>query len=196
MSIDVDWLELELDSPELISSKNGVESFISELVGSINSKNPGQKIFKYFEVATPLNEKTKNYEVFDSLRHVFSVFISGGLYDLYTHQSNEGWYPKIALDSELTPNDISDLPSSIEIYRGCDISEFTSNKYGQSWSTSIQIAKEFAYQYYAHQSWYKKENRCVLQVTIRKEVVFFSRQNHYEKEIAVNTRKLVNVKKT
>lgn len=128
MSIDVDWLELELDSPELVSSKKGVEIFISKLIDTINSKNPEGKILKYFEDATPLNEKTKNYEVFDSLRHAFSVFISGGLYDLYTHQSNEGWYPKIVLDSELTPNDISDLPSYIEIYRGCDISEFTSNK--------------------------------------------------------------------
>lgn len=71
-----------------------------------------------------------------------------------------------------------------------------SNKYGQSWSTSIQIAKEFAYQYYAHQPWHKKEKRCVLQVTIRKEAVLFSKQSHYEKEVAVNTKKLFNVKKT
>jgi hypothetical protein len=101
------------------------------------------------------------------------------------------------LKSVLKPNDISVLSSSIDVYRGCDISEFNSKRYGQSWSTSIEVAKKFAYQHYNSQPWYKKEKRCVLKATIKKnESVFFSRQNHYEKEIAVNIEKLSNVQKT
>ena len=55
---------------------------------------------------------------------------------------------------------------------------------------------EFAYQHYTSQPWYKKEQRCVLKAVIKKEDVFFSRNNHYEKEIAVNTKKLCRVQKT
>lgn len=100
-----------------------------------------------------MNEKKENYEILDSLRHTFTSFIIGGLYNLYVHQSNEPWYPKIVLKSELKPN-------------------------------------------YASQAWYEKGKRCVLKATIKKEDVFFSRQSHHEKEIAVNIEKLVHVQKT
>jgi hypothetical protein len=196
MSIDVDWLEREFNSPDLIPSKKLIESYISSLVCAASHKKPKEKILEKFEAVTPLNEKTDNYEIFESLRHAFTSFTTGGLFDLYVYQSNESWYPKIVLKSELKPNDIENLSGTIDIFRGCNISEFDCNKYGQSWSTSMQVAKEFAYKHYASQSWYEEEKRCVLKAIIKKEDVLFSRQNHHEKEIVVNIDKLVSVQKT
>ena len=196
MSIDVDWIEQEFNSPDLVVSKQVFESYISSLIFATNNNNPKKTILEKFKSVTPLDEKTENYEILDSLRQIFTSFVTGGLFDLYVYQSNESWYPKIVLKSELKPNDIASLSDSINIYRGCNTSEFDSNIYGQSWSTSKQVATEFAYQHYASQPWYENDKRCILKATIKKENIFFSRQNHYEKEIAVNIEKLVHVQKT
>lgn len=155
-----------------------------------------EKILEYFDAVISSNEETEIYEILDSLRHAFTLFLSGGLYDLYVYKSNESWYPKIVLKSELKLNDISGLSSSIIIYRGCNVSEFNIKKYGQSWSTSIEVAREFAYQHYASEAWYEKEKRCVLKAVVKKEAVFFSNQSNYEKEIAVDISKLTSVQKT
>lgn len=196
MSIDVGWLEQELNSQKTIHFKKILVSFISSAINLLKKNSSNKEILELFEIFIASNNDEKAFEMLDSLRHAFTSYISGGLFDLYVYQSNESWHPKIVLKSELKPNDISDLPSSIDIYRGCDVSEFSSNKYGQSWSTSIQVAKEFAYQHYASQLWYEKEKRCVLKAVIKKEDIFFSRQSNYEKEIAVNVEKLINVQKT
>lgn len=196
MSIDIDWLEQEFNSSGIRQFKQILESFISNAINLIERQNSKEEILKLFESSIASNKGKELYEIIDSLRHAFTSYVSGGLFDLYVYQSNESWYPKIVLKSELKPNDISVLPNSIDIYRGCDVSELSSKIYGQSWSASIEVANEFAYQHYNSQPWYKKDKRCVLKATIKKENIFFSRQNHYEKEIAVNIEKLVHVQKT
>lgn len=196
MSIDINWLEQELNSPKISQFKQILDSFISNAINLIERGNSKKEILKLFELITASNKDKKLYEIIDSLRHAFTSYVTGGLFDLYVYQSNESWYPKIVLNSELKPNDIESLSDSINIYRGCNTSEFDRNIYGQSWSTSKQVATEFAYQHYASQPWYEKDNRCILKATIKKENIFFSRQNHYEKEIAVNIDKLVHVQKT
>jgi len=196
LSIDIDWLEQELNSPKIIQFKQILGLFISSAIDLLGKNNSEKEILELFKLSIASNNNEKLYEIIDSLRQAFTSYASGGLFDLYIYQSNESWYPKIVLKSVLKPNDISVLSSSIDVYRGCDISEFNSKRYGQSWSTSIEVAKKFAYQHYNSQPWYKKEKRCVLKATIKKESVFFSRQNHYEKEIAVNIEKLSNVQKT
>ena len=198
MSIDTNWLENEIDSlsHNFAIPKSDIELFISNLICATQGKDAEKQILEYFELTTSsLNGEEKTYEIFDSLRHAFTSYVSGGLFDLYVYQSNESWYPKIVLKSELEPNDISALPDLIDIYRGCNISEFNKNKFGQSWSTSFKIAKEFAYQHYTSQEWYEKEKRCVLKATIKREDVFFSRQSNHEKEVAVNTGRLINIEK-
>ncbi|UOA07147.1 hypothetical protein [Methylobacter sp. S3L5C] len=196
LSIDIDWLVQELNSPKIIQFKQILGLFISSAIDLLGKNNSEKEILELFKLSIASNNNEKLYEIIDSLRQAFTSYASGGLFDLYIYQSNESWYPKIVLKSVLKPNDISVLSSSIDVYRGCDISEFNSKRYGQSWSTSIEVAKKFAYQHYNSQPWYKKEKRCVLKATIKKESVFFSRQNHYEKEIAVNIEKLSNVQKT
>ncbi len=195
MSIDIDWLEQEFNSPDLVDSKQMLESYVSNLICATRNDNQEKILEQFKAVVTPMGDKTENYEILDSLRHAFTSFAKGRLFDLYVYQENDSWYPKIVLKSELKPNDINNLPNSIDIYRGCNISEFDSKEYGQSWSTSEEVAKEFAYTHYASYPWYIKEERCILTATIKKEDVFFSRQDHYEKEIAIDVRKIDNVQK-
>jgi len=193
MFIDVNWVEQEFNSHLLVTSKKELELFVSELVCATSCDNPEKKILELFNAKTPLCQETNNYEIFDSLRHAFNAFVVGGLHELYIYQSNESWYPRIRLQSELKPNDISILPSTIEIYRGCDVSELSKKQYGQSWSTSIDVAKEFAFIHYASQPWFKKEKRCILNAKIDKNDVLFSRQSHHEREVAVQVNRLKNI---
>ena len=192
MSIDVSWLENELASSDKIKN---IDAYITNLINSAKSKDAKTKISECFKSTTADISCKKSYEILDSLRHAFNSFVSGGLYDLYIYQSNESWYPKIILRQELKPNDIASLPKLIVIYRGCEISEHLDEKYGQSWSISKNVAAEFAYQHYSSQPWFNKNNRCILKAEIKKEDVYFSRQNHHENEIAVNTENLINVQK-
>jgi len=196
MSFDAAWLENEFSSPAFIAHKPMLGSYISELISCLEKNNSEEEILSCFNQKEQSINDERLYEVIDSLMHAFTSYASGGLFDLYVYQSNESWYPKILLKSELKPNDILELPSKLDIYRGCNETEFTTRKYGQSWSTSFEVAKEFAYQHYTSQIWYKKENRCVLKASVFRENVFFSRQSHHEKEVAVNIGKLINVKKT
>jgi len=196
LSFDQTWLENEFSSPELITYKSILELYISNLIGCLGGNNPKEDILSCFNLKVESIKDERLYEVFDSMRHAFTSYASGGLYDLYIYQSNESWYPKIVLKSELKPNDILDLPSKLVIYRGCNGIELATGKYGQSWSTNFEVAEEFAYQHYNSQSWYKKENRCILKASVSRCDVFFSRQNHHEKEVSVNTEKLINVQKT
>lgn len=195
MSLDLIWLMSELFSSKFISHKPILESYISDLINCLKGVNPKKAICSCYELMLESIEDNRLHEVVESLRHAFTSYASGGLFDLYVYQSNESWYPKILLKSELKPNDILELPNKLDVYRGCDNAEFSTEKYGQSWSTSFDVAKEFAYQHYASQVWYKDENRCILKASVFRKDVFFSRQSFHEKEVAVNTERLINVRK-
>ena len=133
-------------------------------------------------------------DVLDAMRHSIAVFAQGGLRDLYVYQANECWYPRIILTKVLEHNDIANLPNSIEIYRGCNIDELEKMEFGQSWTTSLEIAKNFAYGHYESQDWYEQSCRVVLKGTIRRENVFYSDQSENgEYEVSVETSKLMGV---
>lgn len=128
-------------------------------------------------------------EVSDSLRHAFCSYAYGGLHQLFTRQENEVWYPKVILNRELKPNDISCLPDFVTIYRGTDQTEFDTKSYGQSWTTELQVAEAFAFQHYVSQPWFKACDRIVLKTTYPKSELYFSHQT-CEYEVVVNPRKL------
>jgi hypothetical protein len=132
------------------------------------------------------------HEVFDSIRHAFVSFAYNGLHQLFTRQENEVWYPRVILKAELMPNDIESLPNNIVLYRGTDKKEFETNNYGQSWSTKLNVANDFAYQHYVAQPWFNEEERIVLKAEICKSAVFFSDQS-CEYEVVVDTKFLSNV---
>jgi hypothetical protein len=137
-------------------------------------------------------EETNVYQVLDVLRHAFVSYAYNGLHQLYTRQENEGWYPRIVLTETLTPNDIDSLDEVMTIYRGCGYSEFKDRKYGQAWTTSLSVAKDFAYVHYQGQEWFINDERTVLVSKYFRDDLLFSDQS-IEFEVVVNVNKLNNV---
>lgn len=58
-------------------------------------------------------------------------------------------------------------------------------KYDQSWSTSKDVAEQFAYFHYQNQQWFNLQDRVVLQSKVPKTAIFYSKQE-CEFEIVVN----------
>ncbi len=85
------------------------------------------------------------------------------------------------------------LQNTTEIYRGCNKSEIDTAIFGQSWTTSVNRAEQFAYEHYADEDWFRKENRVILKAEINREDIYYSNQKHYEREIVVNPSKLFNI---
>lgn len=131
-------------------------------------------------------------QVFDVLWHSFSCYAYNGLHQLYTRQENENWYPKIVLTEILTPNDIEKLDEILTLYRGCDISELENMNFGQAWTTSLDVAKAFAYDHYSNQSWFDEKTRVVLETIYPREYVLFSDQS-IEYEVVIDVSKLDSV---
>ena len=157
--------------------------------------NEGKKLinsYHYNMVKSLKNEAVK--DIFDTLRHSFSCYASGGLYDLYIYQQNEYWHPEILLTEILKPNDIDSLPEKLVLYRGCDISELDRNNFGQAWTTCINVAKHFAFTNYSDRDWFNIKNRIVLETTYAKSDILFSNQA-VEYEVVINTSKLDSVKR-
>ncbi|MGU1745221.1 hypothetical protein ACSEQ3_01855 [Pseudomonas aeruginosa] len=175
-----------LEQPTHISD---IYRLLEEFFIATQEKEAEAKIQKIFLSYEHLFDSEPAYAIIDPMRHAFDGFAYGGLHQLFTRQENEAWYPKIRLTKELEPNDIATLDETVEIYRGCSTSEYASKIYGQSWSTSKKVAEEFAYIHYQSQSWFNAEDRVVLQSTIPRSAIFYSKQ-HCEFEVVVNTNHL------
>ena len=158
-----------------------------------NTDNDAEERINSYALKYLGNVKDSNvYQVLDALRHAFVSYAYNGLHQLYTRQENEGWYPKIILTEILKPNDIGSLDEVIKIYRGCGKSEFINKKFGQAWTTSLKVAKDFAYVHYEGQDWFNKDTRNVLVTKYSRDDVLFSNQS-VEFEVVVNVNKLDNV---
>lgn len=168
---------------------NDICRLLEEFFIATQGKEAEAKIQKIFLSYEHLFESEPAYAIIDPMRHAFDGFVYGGLHQLFARQENEAWYPKVCLTKELKPNDIATLDKIVEIYRGCSASEYVSKMYGQSWSTSKKVAEEFAYIHYQSQSWFNAEDRVVLQSTIPRSAVFYSKQ-HCEFEVVVDTKHL------
>jgi len=79
------------------------------------------------------------------------------------------------------------------LYRGCDIVEFEEKAFGQAWTTSLEIARKFAYSHYSNQEWFHKKNRVVLGTKFSKKNVLFSDQSR-EYEVVIDVAKLMDVR--
>jgi len=194
--------EMCIDTRDLIEHIHALEhaehidyiyGIIEEFFTALQEKEAEEKIQKIFLSHEHLFEIEPVYAIIDPLRHAFDGFAYGGLHQLYTRQENEAWYPKVRLTRELKPNDIATLDEVVKIYRGCSPNEHKSKKYGQSWSTSKNVAEQFAYAHYQSQPWFNPENRVVLQATIPRSAIFYSNQN-CEFEIVVNVNLLGEVR--
>jgi len=160
-----------------LSYKKEVEGFICSIFCSLmNSVN-----------------NLKVQQVFDALRMTFTHYASGGLYQLYTQQENGEWYPEIILTDILIPNDISSLDEIITLYRGCNKSEYENKCFRQAWTTSLDVARSFAYEKYLGYDGFNIEDRVVLVTRYSRDHVLFSNQS-VEYEVVINTNMLGDVR--
>lgn len=210
MKIVVESIESKLNEPIFAEFKavavTAIESYINvikDLEGSggrqdltCSQDNKAEESIRthFCEITDGMDHHSPIYQALDALRHSFSCYAYDGLHQLYTRQENESWYPKIKLTEILEPNDIDLFPQNLTIYRGCDISEFENNSFGQAWSTSPRVAKEFAHVHYSNQEWFDENKRVVLEASCSREDVLFSDQS-IEYEVVVDVAKLHDVRK-
>jgi hypothetical protein len=192
MCIDLDHLKAKVESPEIRPYSSKICEVIEVLCGFVGKKS-GKEINDYCYSLIGEMESEPDFFL-DSLRMAFYRYTSGGLLDLFLYQENEAWYPKVVLSKVLCPNDIDSLDEDFLIYRGCDVSEFESKEFGQSWSTSEDIAKKFAFEHYESQEWFDIANRVVVRAKYEKCNTLYSDQTESgEFEIAVKPNMLRNV---
>ncbi|MDT9644609.1 hypothetical protein [Pseudomonas sp. JV245A] len=207
MSISLASISSKLSEHALFPYRDHLESAIAFFISSIRAQNKSGYLFCVgsFQLS-PAQVQINNYSaelsenladtealpILDSLRHAFFSFARNGLHELFTCQENEEWYPKVILSKELRPNDISELPSLVTLYRGTDIAEHNSSSYGQSWTTCKEIAYFFAFEYYVGQPSFDVGKRVILKTKITKEHVYFSNQTG-EFEVVIDVGKILHV---
>lgn len=209
MKIDVISIESKINDSSVLKFKevlkNAIEFFIEEIrkfeasgephdTTSFEENIAEKAINSYANLLTEKINNSEALQVLDTLRHAFASYAFNGLHQLYTRQENEWWYPKITLNEVLVPNDIDSLPTKIQLYRGCDVSEYENGDYGQAWTTSVDRANDFAYTHYQGQEWFKIEDRIVLQTIYARDNVLFSDQS-VEFEVVVDVNMLGKVNK-
>lgn len=209
MRFDVYSIESKLNEPFFVKFKSSAVDFIKKCIDEIMtfeasgierdlysiSDNVAVEAIRLHYCKLADNIKDEDVlQVFDALRHSFSCYAYNGLHQLYMRQENESWHPKIILAARLEPNDIKSLAPIIKIYRGCDIHEFDNGSYGQAWTTSVDIANDFAFKHYQNQPQFKKKNRIVVETIYSRDDVLFSHQ-YVEHEVVVDIKKLGIVKK-
>lgn len=177
MCIEIQDLIEKIQTLESPKWRSDIYSMLENFFVVLNGEGAKDEILKIFQSYEHLSNNDHAHEIIDPLRHAFTSFACGGLHQLFTRQENEAWYPKIVLAKELEPNDIATLAHVVEIYRGCGMSEHDSGSYGQSWTTSKNIAMNFAYSHYQNQPWFNGANRVVLKSKIPRSAIFYSDQN-------------------
>lgn len=207
MKINVKSIESKLNESFFMAytetAKDTIEQFIKKIIKLEESgekrdlyhDNEAMKFISshYSDLVESIKDD-KVIQVFDALRVAFTQYSCGGLYELYAHQENGEWYPEIILTEILTPNDIDSLSETLTLYRGCDISEFESKNFRQAWTTSLNVAEQFAYTHYLGYDGFDINKRVVLETTYYREHVLFSKQSG-EYEVVINTRMLGCVRK-
>ncbi|MCW2101901.1 UNVERIFIED_ORG: hypothetical protein EDF86_4610 [Pseudomonas psychrophila] len=207
MSISLVSISSKLSEHVLLPYRDHLESAIAFFIRSIRAQNKSGYLFcgGSFQLS-PAQVQINNYTaelsedlagtealpILDSLRHAFSLFARNGLHELFTFQENMEWYPKVILNKELRPNDISKLPSLVTLYRGTDIAEHNSSSYGQSWTTCKEIAYLFAFKHYVGQPSFEVGKRVILKTKIPKEHAYFSSQAG-EFEVVIDAGKISHV---
>ena len=198
MCIVINSIYSKLSEENINPYQNDIENSISFFIKCIKD-NPCNSIYEC-EAEKEIKKYflTKNYEekdaksVLDVLRYDFCSFARGGLRSLYLNQEKQNWSPQIIINKIIEPNSIDALPENIILYRGTSYSEFKHKNYGQSWTTNIKTANEFAYIHYQNQPWFDKKNRVVLKTNYSKSEVFYA-SDSYEYEVVINTETIKEV---
>ncbi len=206
MNIDVDDLTNKIlnDVPNSISLFQSLIDFISTItlpytytseMGSFNNiKNEdfiNKELSRFYE-KYKITDTVAEYNLFDSVRHAFLLYSSGGIYDLFKHRETEEWYPKVIIRKNIgSREDIDVLNDKITVYRGTSKDEYESCQFSQSWTTDKGIANDFAFYRYVGLPKYANTLRALVEAKINKKDIYLFSQNDYEKEVILDERKLI-----
>ncbi|NNH36580.1 hypothetical protein HLH12_13765 [Acinetobacter sp. NIPH 2377] len=137
----------EIEYYNLISnqfSKNVTvfETMISFFMNKQNFKNSG------FNDYVSNNKIDREADFFESLFEIFcciELFISDGKLKLYKFRQPEWNVPRVVLNkSDFEFELLEDIKDIEFIYRGLSKDEFDSGAFGQSWTTDLSVAEDFA----------------------------------------------------
>ncbi len=204
MCINLEDLNLKI----LIEAPNFIEFFKNLIDITINLDIPNNyfdinnldMMYKYDKIINSslmrlskqynIKENSKEYFIFDELRHSFLLFKRSGLIGLWEGREAESWYSKIIIKKVLEPNDIHLLDSKITIFRGTSKEEYESKRFGQPWTLDIIVAEKFAFTHYAGQEDHKDTLRVILKTSINRKYIYYYSKDNNEKEIIIDTQKL------
>lgn len=122
-----------------------ITTFENMLLSIIDSKSLDKNDFNEY---IQINNIDMESEYYDSLYDIFcciSLFVNYGKLHLYKFRQPEWNVPSV----EMIKADFCSLPCITDqpiefIYRGMSNKEFLSGDFGQSWTTELNIAQEFA----------------------------------------------------
>jgi len=164
---------------------------LGHLNNSKNIKFLNSKLSEFLE-KHGIDQDSKTYFIFDNIRHAFIKYCSGGVLAIYKGREADVWYPKIIIRSNIGDRkDIEQLNSKVTIYRGASKYEYDSKEFGQSWTLDSDIAKKFAFEHYEGQVGYSDTVRVILKTTIDKANIYYYQKEDREKEVIINTNKLL-----
>ena len=181
MSLDIEHFYKKINSLSVCERVTAVKH-ISVLFQCANDVKGESKTYAdydklFFQSGSfGLNELLQS--VFDCFRGFIECDGVELIKELYTHtnRGGENWFPVSVINSPL--GDYHHLGEDIAIYRGCNRDEFDNTLFRQSWTTDIDIARDYAYVKFPG------PNRVVIKSVIKTTDIFLSLV--FDSEIVIN----------
>lgn len=163
--------------------KNGMSVFDSLLTEfSFNTFKLEINHFKTFCEKNAVADDATFYDCLYDMFNYLKYFFDAGVYGLFKSRPAEWNGPRIILIKEDVKHLKSDEWDETKIiYRGLSKKEHNNKKYGQSWTTDINVAKRFAFNTYSNM----EDEAVVVQSKISKEDIVFHDSNDNECEVIV-----------
>lgn len=182
----IDRLIYEKRIAEYPESYYGYFRELGQFLIETNIDNPMQFIDDSKKIQTKHNIVLEEaLETAHVLIHAVKLFREKncGLLALFLFAESDSWEPlpkiRMSLYSEMIKEDqvfYDDFPDEITIYRGTSMEEYTSGKFGQSWTLSVDVANYFAFG--LKQEKCNSHDRIVIKTQIQKEILYaYSNQN-------------------
>ncbi len=178
MQIEMEHFYSEYDNFE-DSFKVTANDMMLEMLKNAKSSNEFNcKYHDYLEASLEQNQFIQSMsECFGALSKYTGTEL---IVELFSHGSRGGgdWFPIVVITDPI--DDYSHHPSQLTLYRGCDIEEFHTNRYWQSWTTKLDTAKCFAFTHFHNLN---LSNRVIVKAQVKSSDIVLMRTG--ENEVAL-----------
>lgn len=186
MGIDPDFYYADCTS----RFNNDVQS-IDSLIITFGVNQPSTVETKDFISFTEQHGISENKDIFNFAYDIFNyirMFREGGRFGLFKNRQAEWEGPVVTLlPEDVSESDVELLTEGMFIYRGVSEAEFNCRKFGQSWSTSFQVAKRFAVDTYSDM-----QRGIVARTALDKSKVIYHSKLDPELEVIMASRSIVS----